>query len=171
VNVGRIVGGSADFVEALGANAGLVGTSRQLNAVPERAVAEGEFRYLTAAEGAAAGADLEALASKVASDHGVSMTFTVGAGIPPVDPHGPGAGLVRRVVSLAAARGLRLDVEEDRGGVSFPNFLAEPGRIPVVDGLGPVGEGMHTRDEWLDLRSLERRIVLFADVLAALEAR
>jgi glutamate carboxypeptidase len=75
------------------------------------------------------------------------------------------------VVSLAAARGLRLDVEEDRGGVSFPNFLAEPGKVPVVDGLGPVGEGMHTREEWLDLRSLERRIVLFADVLAALEAR
>jgi len=85
-----------------------------------------------------------------------------------VDPHGPGAALARRVVELAAARGLRLEIEEDRGGVSFPNFLADPGRIPVVDGLGPVGDGMHTRDEWLNLESLERRIVLFADVLAAL---
>jgi len=168
VNVARIVGGSADFVDAHGSNVGLLGTSRQLNVVSERAVAEGEFRYLTAAEGASAGADLQALAVQVASEHRVSMTFTAGASIPPVDPHGPGAALARRVVELAAARGLRLEIEEDRGGVSFPNFLADPGRIPVVDGLGPVGDGMHTRDEWLSLRSLERRIVLFADVLAAL---
>ena len=152
MNVARIVGGSADFVDALGANAGLLGTSRQLNVVSDRAVAEGEFRYLTAAEGAAAGAELAGSRRRVASEHGVSMTFTAGAGIPPVDPHGPGAALARRVVELAAARGFRLEIEEDRGGVSFPNFLAEPGRIPVVDGLGPVGDGMHTRDEWLDLR-------------------
>lgn len=168
VNVARIVGGSADFVDALGANLGLLGTSRQLNVVSDRAVAEGEFRYLTPAEGASAGADLAALAERVASEHGVSVRFTSGASIPPVDPHGPGAALARRVVQLAAARGLRLEIEEDRGGVSFPNFLADPGRIPVVDGLGPVGDGMHTREEWLDLRSLERRIVLFADLLAAL---
>jgi glutamate carboxypeptidase len=168
VNVARIVGGSADFVDALGKNAGLLGTSRQLNVVSDRAAAEGEFRYLTAAEGASAEAELRALAAEVAAGHGVSMTFTAGAGIPPVDPRGPGAALARRVVELAAARGLRLEIEEDRGGVSFPNFLAEPGRVAVVDGLGPVGDGMHTRDEWLDLRSLERRVVFFADVLAAL---
>jgi len=168
VNVARVVGGSADFVDALGANVGLLGTARQLNVVSDRAVAEGEFRYLTAAEGASAGAELQALAARVASEHGVSMTFTAGASIPPVDPHGPGAAIARRVVELAATRGFRLEIEEDRGGVSFPNFLADPGRIPVVDGLGPVGDGMHTRDEWLNLESLERRVVLFADVLATL---
>ena len=54
-----------------------------------------------------------------------------------------------------------------RGGISFPNFLLDPGRIPVLDGLGPVGGGMHTREEFVDLRSLRRRIVLLADLLAA----
>ena len=44
--------------------------------------------------------------------------------------------------------------------------LADPGRIPVLDGLGPVGGGMHTREEFVDLRSLARRIVLLADLLA-----
>jgi glutamate carboxypeptidase len=168
VNVARIVGGSADFVDALGAAHGLLGTSRQLNVVSDRAVAEGEVRTLTTAEAARSVADLGTLAERVASEHDVTVRFTSGASVPPVDPHGPGAALARRVVELAAARGFRLEIEEDRGGVSFPNFLAEPGRIPVVDGLGPVGDGMHTRDEWLDLLSLERRIVLFADVLAAL---
>ena len=33
---------------------------------------------------------------------------------------------------------------------------------------GPVGDGMHTRDEWVDLDSLARRTVLLADLLASL---
>jgi glutamate carboxypeptidase len=168
VNVARVVGGSGEFVDALGRNAGLLRTARQLNVVSDRAVAEGEFRYLTAAEGAVTAGDLAALAERTASEHGVSMTFVTGATVPPVDPHGPGAALARRVVELAAARGFRLEIEEDRGGISFPNFLAEPGKVPVVDGLGPVGDGMHTREEWLDLTSLDRRVVLLADLLATL---
>jgi glutamate carboxypeptidase len=168
VNVARLVAGSAGFVDELAANASLAGTARQLNVVSDRALAEGEFRYLTADEGAAAGASLRSLAAEVASGHGVSMRFTLGASVPPVSPRGPGAALARRVIDLAATRGFHLELEEDRGGISFPNFLADPGRIPVVDGLGPVGEGMHTRDEWLDLGSLERRSVLLADILATL---
>jgi glutamate carboxypeptidase len=168
VNVARLVAGSTDFVDELGKNLGLLGTSRQLNVVSDRAVAEGEVRTLTAAEGASSLAELEALAARIASEHDASLRFTSGVSVPPVDPHGPGAALARRVVELAAARGFRLEIEEDRGGISFPNFLADPGRIPVVDGLGPVGDGMHTRDEWLDLRSLERRVVLLADLLATL---
>jgi len=98
----------------------------------------------------------------------VTTEFTPGGTIAPVDPHGPGAPLVQRAVELAAARGFRLEVEEDRGGVSFPNFLAEPGKVPVVDGLGPTGDGMHVRGEYLNLDSLEHRIVLLADLLASL---
>jgi acetylornithine deacetylase/succinyl-diaminopimelate desuccinylase-like protein len=64
--------------------------------------------------------------------------------------------------------GLALEVEADRGGISFPNYLADPSAIAVVDGLGPVGDGMHTRDEYLDLRSLDRRVVLLADLLETL---
>jgi acetylornithine deacetylase/succinyl-diaminopimelate desuccinylase-like protein len=44
--------------------------------------------------------------------------------------------------------------------------LPDPGRLPVLDGLGPVGGGMHTREEYVELRSLQRRIVLLADLLA-----
>ncbi len=170
VNVARLVGGDAGFVNELGANAGLLGTARQLNVVSDRAVAEGEFRYLTTKEGVAAGEDLTRLAESVAREHGVSMRLALGATVPPVSPDGPGADIARRAIALAATRGFHLELEEDRGGVSFPNFLADPGRIPVVDGLGPVGDGMHTREEWLDLDSLDRRSVFFADFLATLGA-
>ena len=88
--------------------------------------------------------------------------------VAPVDPHGPGASLVQRTVELAAKRGFRLEVEEDRGGISFPNFIADHAKTPVVDGLGPTGDGMHIRGEFLDLDSLRRRVVLLADLLATL---
>jgi glutamate carboxypeptidase len=168
VNVSRVVGGTADFVDRLAESHDLLGSSRQRNVIADRAVAEGEVRYLAAAEGTAVLAELAALAGKVAAEHEVEATLTIGASLPPVDPHGPGEALVRRAVELAAARGFRLEVETDRGGISFPNYLADSTSVPVVDGLGPVGDGMHTREEWLDLRSLDRRIVLLADLLATL---
>jgi glutamate carboxypeptidase len=166
VNVGRFVGGDATFVDDLARSASLLGTERQLNVVPDRAVAEGEARFLRAAEQDDIARRLETLARDIAIASGTSLAFGLGQSIPPVDPHGPQTAWTRRAVDLAAARGWELEVETERGGISFPNFLAGPGRIPVLDGLGPVGGGMHTREEFVDLRSLRRRIVLLADLLA-----
>jgi glutamate carboxypeptidase len=170
VNVGRLIGGTADFVDRLEANHGLLGTSRQRNVVPDRARAEGEARYLSPAEGREVLAALAELTRQVAAEHEVGLEFTPGLAVPPVDPRGPGAELVARTVTLAAARGFRLEVETDRGGISFPNYLTDPSQVPVIDGLGPVGDGMHTREEWLDLDSFARRVPLLADLLASLRA-
>lgn len=168
VNVGRIVGGGSDFVRDLGRQHELLGTSRQLNVVSDLAVAEGEMRFLTEADGSATVSALQRLTEDVAARHGVSATFTKGMHVSPVDPHGPGAALVQRTVELAAKRGFRLEVEDDRGGISFPNFIADPADTPVIDGLGPTGDGMHVRGEFLNLDSLQRRVVLLADLLATL---
>jgi glutamate carboxypeptidase len=167
VNVGRLVAGDSTFVEDLVASAALLGTERQLNVVPDRAVAEGETRFLRATESEDLVRALEALARDAAVETGTSITFAKGQQIPPVDPHGPQTAWIRRAVDLAAQRGWRLEIETERGGISFPNFLPDPGRIAVLDGLGPVGGGMHTREEFVDLRSLARRIVLLADLLEA----
>lgn len=109
---------------------------------------------------------LRELAEDVGIFSRTTVTFTTGPEIPPVNPEGPHAALCRRAVELAAARGWRLEIETDRGGISFPNFLPDPNRLPILDGLGPVGSGMHTRDESVSLESLRRRIVLLADLLA-----
>jgi glutamate carboxypeptidase len=168
VNVARVIAGTADFVDNRQVGLELLGTSRQRNVVPERAVVEGEVRFLSRADRDRSLAALTDLAAEVAAAHGVTAAFTPGTSVPPVDPHGPGAPLVDRVVQLAGRAGLSLEVETDRGGISFPNYLADPGAVAVVDGLGPVGDGMHTRDEYLDLRSLDRRVVLLADLLETL---
>jgi glutamate carboxypeptidase len=167
VNVGRLVAGDASFVGKLAETHGWLGTDRQLNVVPDRAVAEGEVRVSRAAQADEEAARLASLADEIGAATGTRLTFTRGATIPPVDPHGPQRAWCARAVALAEARGWSLEVEEERGGISFPNFLTEPGRIPVLDGLGPIGGGMHTRDEFVDLRSLRRRIVLLADLLQA----
>jgi len=168
VNVARMVAGDADFVGGLATHHALLGTSRRRNVVSDRAVAEGEARYLTPADGTRVMERLARLAESVAAEREVAIAFTPGIGVPPVDPRGPGAPIAARVKRLAEERGWHLEVEEDRGGISFPNYIADPSRVPIVDGLGPVGDGMHTREEYLDLRSLERRIVLLADLLAEL---
>lgn len=167
VNAARMVAGEAGFVDDLATSHILVGTERQLNVVPDRAVVEGEARYLRAPEGEEVAAHLRALAGEVAAATGVDLRLTESERIPPVDPHGPQRGWCERAVELAARRGWRLEIEDERGGISFPNFLPDPGRLPVLDGLGPVGGGMHTREEFVDLTSLRRRIVLLADLLEA----
>jgi glutamate carboxypeptidase len=168
VNVARLVAGDTDFVTGLATHFALLGTSRRRNVISERALAEGEVRFLSAADSERILERLDRLTETLAAHYDVKMTFVRGTSVPPVDPHGPGAPIVERVVELAAARGWQLEVEQDRGGISFPNYVADPTKVPIVDGLGPVGDGMHTREEYLDLASFERRIVLLADLLVTL---
>jgi glutamate carboxypeptidase len=165
VNVGRLVAGDASFVTELAEAHAWLGTERQLNVVPDLAIVEGEARFSTAAAGEEVARRLAHLAADVGTATGTSLVFTPGPVIPPVDAGGPQRAWCERAVALAAARGWRLEIEEERGGISFPNFLPDPGRLPVLDGLGPVGGGMHTRDEHVELVSLARRIVLLADLL------
>ena len=165
VNVGRLVAGDASFVENLAMAHSLVGTDRQLNIVPDRAIVEGEARFLHPREDPEMEDRLRSLARAIAKNTGTEMALTRESAIPPVDPDGPHCAVCDRAVALAATRGWILEVERERGGISFPNFLPDPGRLPILDGLGPVGGGMHTRDEYVELRSLQRRMLLLADLL------
>jgi glutamate carboxypeptidase len=165
VNVGRIVGGDSEFVQDLGEEHHFIGTSQRLNVVPDRCIVEGEVRYLAGADRDRALAVMGDLASQLAEGWGVEMDLEVVQQIPPVNPKGPGGEVARRLVEVAAAGGWTLELERDRGGVSFPNFLPDPSAVTIVDGLGPCGGGMHTREEYVELGSLRRRIALIAQAI------
>lgn len=167
VNLARIVGGEREFVEALPRHADLLGSGRQINVVSDRAVVEGEFRFLRQEEGNRVADRLDELARVIAAETGVELELRTMSALPPVEPDRDRVRYVERARALAARRGWKLEVELDRGGVSFPNLLPAGSRIPVIDGLGPAGGGMHTRDEWIDLQSFERRVRLLADLLRA----
>jgi glutamate carboxypeptidase len=169
VNVGRIIGGDSEFVQDLGEEHRFVGTSQRLNVVADRCLAEGEVRYLTLEDRDSALEEMRRYAAGFGNRWGVEMLFDVVEEILPVPPSGSGADLAARLVELAAADGWVLEIETDRGGVSFPNFLPDPSAVPVIDGLGPVGDGMHTRHEWVSLRSFGRRIRLIDALLGMVE--
>ncbi len=168
VNVARLVAGDSDFVLQLDQNHGLLGTSRRRNLIPDRALAEGEIRFVSSRDRERTLHRLRSLADRVAESHSVEIALTTGATVPPVAPSGRGEELVARTLALAGQRNWTLHVERDRGGISFSNYLEDASKVPVLDGLGPVGDGMHTREEYLDLRSLQRRILLLADLLPTL---
>jgi glutamate carboxypeptidase len=165
VNVGRIVGGDSEFVQDLGEEHHFFGTAQRLNVVPDRCVAEGELRFLSLHDRDRTLERMRELALQIGEHTEVQLDLMLIQDIPPMDPCGPGAGLAARLVDSAADDGWSLELEHNRGGVSFPNFLPEPGAVAVLDGLGPGGNGMHTRDEYVDLGSLRRRIGLVAEAL------
>jgi glutamate carboxypeptidase len=49
-------------------------------------------------------------------------------------------------------------------GSSDSNFLYRPG-IPMIDGLGPVGSGLHTENETLEVSTLESRASAIFEVI------
>jgi len=55
-------------------------------------------------------------------------------------------------------------IEEKRGGLSDGNWLSHVG-IPVLDGLGPLGDGDFTTSEYIRTDTLFQRIELFVNVL------
>ena len=66
-------------------------------------------------------------------------------------------------MSLAGRLGFDLK-DAATGGASDANTTAGLG-VPTVDGLGPIGGGDHSEDEYLELDSLVPRTTLLAALL------
>ncbi|MEO1086368.1 MAG: M20/M25/M40 family metallo-hydrolase, partial [Acidobacteriota bacterium] len=139
-----------------------------LNVVPESASVGGEVRFAERAVGDRVLDALRILAEQVSADTGVELRFTVHEEIPAyaaTQTTTESAWLARRFAA-AEACGLRLEIEASRRGVSFSNFVPPtPQPLRVLDGLGPVGGGMHTEQEWVSLESLHRRTAWLARML------
>ncbi|MDD9876591.1 MAG: M20/M25/M40 family metallo-hydrolase [Magnetovibrio sp.] len=74
-------------------------------------------------------------------------------------------------VARRVARDLGLDLgSQQYGGGSDGNFTGALG-IPTLDGLGVLGDGIHTKDEYLSVASLVPRARLLAGLYEALSER
>ncbi len=73
----------------------------------------------------------------------------------------------RRASQIAARHGLHL-TEASTGGASDANLVAEFG-IPILDGMGAVGGGLHATDEYVEIRSLQERAKLLGAILTEWE--
>jgi glutamate carboxypeptidase len=65
--------------------------------------------------------------------------------------------------SIAAQIGMDLTAG-GTGGASDGNFVAPLG-IPVLDGMGAVGEGYHSEREYIFTESMEQKVRLIASLM------
>ncbi len=97
----------------------------------------------------------------------VAVEVTQRSGFPPMEKAEGTARLVEKAKMIADQLGFELE-DTATGGASDANGVAALG-VPTLDGLGPVGGGAHSPEEWLDLPSVVPRTALLATLIA--EAR
>jgi glutamate carboxypeptidase len=78
------------------------------------------------------------------------------------------AALFEHARSLAAAIGFELrDLPDGEGSGGSDGQFCVP-YVPVLDGLGPCGAGLHTSDEHIEIDSIGPRGTLFLHLLQSL---
>ncbi len=97
---------------------------------------------------------------------GAKLEVTGGLDRPPMERTAASAALFHQAQRLGRAMGVELG-ETMVGGGSDGNFTAALG-VPTLDGLGAVGNGAHSPDEFVVIRSLPERAALLAGLLAGL---
>ena len=142
-------------------NIGTLAGGTMPNVVAADASAELEIRAATAADQARAD---ETMRSLRARRDGASVTVKRRHGRPPMERTPQVAAAAERARELARLLGLELG-EGPAGGTSDANFVAPLG-IPVLDGLGPEGDGAHALHEHVLIDSLVERMALIALLLA-----
>lgn len=94
---------------------------------------------------------------------GARLEIRGGFSRPPMERTPAVASLFRHARQLGSVCGLPLE-EASVGGASDGNFTAALG-LPTLDGLGGVGDGAHSPDEFVFVRSITERALLLAMLL------
>lgn len=132
----------------------------RVNVVPAEAAVEVDVRVSTMEEAERITGILRAL-----KPHRPDARIEIRGGInrPPMERTADTA----RLFALARAIGseLGMDLQEgSTGGASDGNITSALG-IPTLDGLGPIGDGAHSLEEFIDVSSLAGRAALVAGLI------
>ena len=127
------------------------------NVVPESGRLGVDCRAWSKAEAERVEAALRAYAPR---DPRVTVTVEGGFDRPPLEPTPAAQALYERARAIATELGFALPAARV-GGASDGNLTAAAG-VPTLDGLGPLGDGAHARDEWVMVSDLAPRAELLA---------
>ncbi len=149
-----------DYERGTTLNVGVVHGGTVSNVVPEEAVAQVDVRVMQPGEWGRIEAEMRAL--KPVLD-GTSFEITGRLNRPPMPFDKTMETTFEKAKVIAAAVGIELKAGGSGGG-SDANFVATLG-IPVLDGLGAIGEGYHSEREYIFADSLQERAKLLAALI------
>jgi glutamate carboxypeptidase len=139
---------------------GLVQGGTRLNVVPAEAAVEIDVRVMSAEDSERISRAIKGLSSELP---GARLEIRGAINRPPMERTTETARLFEAARSIASQLGMDLK-EGSTGGASDANFTSALG-IPTLDGLGAVGGGAHSLDEWVDIESLPQRAALLAGLI------
>jgi len=143
-----------------------IGGGSAANVVPAEARAQVDVRVERQSESARVLAAIERVSQEIGRRRAVAISVGGGVHRPPrpVDP--ATRGIFEAYRSAGRAMGVEIDWA-DVGGGSDANLL--PAAVPVLDGLGVVGGGLHAPDEYAELPSLPLRAALAASLMGRID--
>jgi len=152
--------GMTDYGAGTTVNVGRIEGGTRANIVPDRAQVRVDVRVKTMAEWERISAAIAALQPVLP---GARLVVEGGMSRPPMEASPVTLEPFWRAQEIAAGLGLTLTAD-GTGGASDANFTAAMG-IPTLDGLGALGDGAHSVDEYIFIPSLTERAALLAALL------
>jgi glutamate carboxypeptidase len=149
-----------DYEKQTTVNVGVIQGGTVSNVVPEEASIEVDIRVMQPGEWERIEAAVRNL--KPVLD-GTSITVTGGLNRPPMPFDELMHSTFEKAKNIAEKIGIELKAG-GTGGASDGNFIAPLG-IPLLDGMGAVGEGYHSEREFIFADSLEQKVKLIAELL------
>jgi glutamate carboxypeptidase len=150
-----------DYTRQTTLNVGVINGGTVSNVVPEDAFAEVDVRVMQPGEWQRIEAEIKSLKPVL---EGTSLNITGGLNRPPMPYNEANKNAFEKAYQIAKDKlGMEL-IAGGSGGASDGNFVAPLG-IPVLDGMGAVGEGYHSEREYIFAESLEERAKLLAALI------
>ena len=149
-----------DYSKQTTFNVGVIQGGTVSNVVPEEANLEVDVRVMQPGEWERIEAEMKAL--KPVLD-GTTIEVTGGLNRPPMPFDDLMKSTFEKAKTIAAQLGTELKAS-GTGGASDGNFVAPLG-IPVLDGMGAVGEGAHSEREFIFTASMEQKAKLIAELI------
>lgn len=150
-----------DYGKGTTLNVGVIRGGTASNVVPAESEAEVDYRVRVPEEAERIDAAMKSLKPILA---GTSITVTGGLNRPPMPTDDTMKITFGKATRIAAGIGMTLK-SGGTGGGSDANFVAPLG-IPVLDGLGTIGEGHHSEREFFFTDSLPERAKLVAELVS-----
>lgn len=151
-----------DYARGTTLNVGTIQGGTRTNVVPDEARLAVDLRVLEMAEAARVE---QWLRQRQPVLPGATLTVHGGLNRPPMPLDAAREATFERARLIGAQLGLTLTAGGTGGG-SDANFVAPLG-IPLLDGLGALGNGAHSEREYITIASLPERAALLAALLTA----